>query len=117
KESGIMIPGLLFALEVTVIRQPAWRERWAGIRQLVLWQTLAVVLTIAYRSRIDFEAASGTFVAEAFADLPIGDRFFTMLSVVPEWLRLSLWPATLAADYSPQRIMPASSWGLDQILG
>lgn len=117
KESGIMIPGLLFALELTVIRQPPWRERVALIRPLVLWQTLAVVLTVAFRSRIEFFETSGTFVAEAFLGLPLGSRFLTMLSVVPEWLRLLLWPAILAADYSPRRILPADSWGLDQTLG
>ena len=67
-----MIPGLLFALEITVLRLPAWRERIPIIRALVLWQTLAVAITVALRSRIQFGATSGTFVAEAFDGLPIG---------------------------------------------
>ncbi len=112
-----MIPGLLFALEITVLRLPAWRERIPIIRALVLWQTLAVAITVALRSRIQFGATSGTFVAEAFDGLPIGSRFLTMLSVVPEWLRLLLWPAVLSGDYSPQRVMPAGVWGLDQTVG
>jgi hypothetical protein len=117
KESGIMIPGLLFALEITMIRTSRLRDRVAETRSLILWQTLAVVITIALRSRIEFGATSGTFVAEAFEGLPIGSRFLTMLSVVPEWLRLLLWPATLAADYSPQRVLPAHAFGADQAIG
>jgi protein O-mannosyl-transferase len=31
-------------------------------------------------------------------------RVLTMLGVVPEWTRLLLWPARLAADYSPPQI-------------
>lgn len=117
KESGIMIPGLLFALEITVLRAKSIRERLPELISLVVWQTLAVVITIALRSRIQFAEASGTFVAEAFVGLPIGARFLTMLSVVPEWLRLLLWPAYLAADYSPTRISPAFTVGGAQVTG
>ncbi|MGD9524250.1 MAG: tetratricopeptide repeat protein [Gemmatimonadales bacterium] len=116
KESGVMIPALLFALEVFVL-PGKWWERWRELSRLVVWQTLAVVTTLALRARIPFENAQGSFVAEAFDGMPIGSRFLTMLSVVPEWFRLMLWPATLSADYGPQVIMPAEGWGLDQTIG
>lgn len=117
KESGLMIPPLLFAVEVFLIELPRWRERWREVRPLILWQTLAVTITVALRSRIPLTDASGTFVAEAFDGLGIADRFRTMLDVVPEWFRLLLWPATLAADYAPNRILPATEWGPGQTLG
>ncbi len=117
KESGVMIPVLLFATEVILFDDVRWRERWRKLTPLFTWQTLAVVVTMALRSRIPFENATGSFVAEAFEGMSIGSRTLTMLSVVPEWLRLLLWPATLSADYSPRTIMPATSWGIEQTIG
>lgn len=117
KESGIMIPVLLMAVEMFLIAEPHWRERWRRLTSLVVWQTLAVVITVALRTRIEFGAASGTFIAEAFDGMSIGQRALTMLTVVPEWFRLLLWPETLAADYSPQRIMPVEQWGAAPALG
>ena len=37
-------------------------------------------------------------------------RLFTMLNVIPEWLRLFVWPAKLSADYSPPRIETATAF-------
>lgn len=34
------------------------------------------------------------------------ERWLTMLAVVPEWLRLAVWPWTLAIDYGPQVVLP-----------
>ena len=37
KESGVMIPALLFAAEVFLIEQPRWRERWRKLSPLFVW--------------------------------------------------------------------------------
>ncbi len=116
KESGVMLPVLLFAADV-LLRRDAWRARIRPLVSLVVWQTLAVTLVVASRSRIEFENVRGTFVAEAFDGLDLYERFLTMLSIVPEWFRLLLWPATLSADYGPRTILPAFAWGTDQTLG
>lgn len=117
KESGVMIPVLLMAVEAILFRTPSLWQRRRELAPLVLWQTLAVVVTVGLRSRIPFDNLSGSFVAEAFEGMSIGSRTLTMLAVVPEWLRLLLWPATLSADYSPGTLMPATTWGLDQTVG
>lgn len=116
KESGVMLPVLLFATEA-FLRTDTWRERIRPVFSLVVWQTLAVALVLWSRSRIEFENVRGTFVAEAFDGLDLWERFLTMLSIVPEWLRLLLWPATLSADYGPRTILPAFTWGTAQTLG
>ena len=59
----------------------------------------------------------GSFTAEALGGLGVGGRALTMLTVVPEWFRLFLWPAHLRADYSPQEIVAATQWGMDQTFG
>ena len=116
KESGLMLPGLLVAAELFVIQTPPW-ESWRISRPVWLLQVLAAELALAIRSFIPTETASGTFTAEVFLHSTMWNRLETMLTVVPEWLRLHLWPATLQADYSPQVINQATGWGVDQWLG
>ena len=116
KESGLMLPGLLVAAELFVIQTSPW-ESWRISRPVWLLQVLAAELALAIRSFIPTETASGTFTAEVFLHSTMWNRLETMLTVVPEWLRLHLWPATLQADYSPQVINQATGWGVDQWLG
>lgn len=116
KETGLMLFGLLLAAEVLVIKDTA-PGRWRLTRPVWLVQLLAVVLAVAIRSLIPMETTSGTFKAEAFYQSTALSRLETMLVVVPEWLRLHLWPATLQADYSPRVIDQATSWGGAQWLG
>ncbi|HRP07206.1 MAG TPA: tetratricopeptide repeat protein [Gemmatimonadales bacterium] len=117
KESGVMLAALLFVTDLLMVPARTGKERLEAIKALVGWQTLAVAAVLILRSRIEFQATSGTFAAEAFDGMPLGNRALTMLSVVPEWLRLLLWPATLAGDYSPQHILPATGWTTAQTTG
>ena len=117
KESGIVLPGLLAAAELTLVRD--LRPLSARLRQL--WPlAIALALTgagfIALRTSV-LGSLAGTFTAEAFRGLSSGERVLTMLGVVPEWARLFLWPAHLQADYSPQEIIGTTSWGLGQTVG
>jgi len=117
KESAIVLPGLLAAAELTLVRDP--RPLSARVRQL--WPlAIALALTgagfIALRTSI-LGSLAGTFTAEVFRGLSSGQRALTMLGVVPEWARLFVWPAHLQADYSPQEVIGAASWGLGQTLG
>ena len=40
-----------------------------------------------------------------------------MLTVVPQWARLLLWPAHLQADYSPQEIVSSTGLGAPEAAG
>lgn len=117
KESGIMLPVLLFAAEALLVAGPPIWQRLKRITGLFVWQTLAVVATLGIRSSIPLLNAAGSYVGETFDGHGIGGRALTMLAVVPEWLRLLLWPQSLAADYAPDRIAPATAWGSDQTVG
>jgi hypothetical protein len=117
KESGIVLPGLLAAAELTLVDDP--RRLSSRLRQL--WP-LATALALAGAGFIVLRTSilgslAGTFTAESFRDLSAGQRALTMLGVVPEWARLFIWPAHLQADYSPQEIIGATSWGLGQTVG
>ncbi len=115
KESGLMLAPLLFAAELFVVeRTPG---RWRATRPVWLLQFLAAELVVVLRSFIQTDRLSGTFTAEVFEHSSVWNRIETMLTVVPEWLRLHLWPATLQADYSPRVIQQATGWGSAQWLG
>ena len=116
KETGLMLPGLLFAAEWLVV-EPTTPGRWRVTRPVWLLQLLAFELVVVIRSFIQPDRLSGTYTAEVFEHSSVWNRLETMLAVVPEWLRLHLWPATLQADYSPRVITQATGWGSTQWLG
>ena len=118
KEHALLLPALMIAAELTVIpdRRP-WRDRVASLRLLFLTLLLTAVSFIAVRGAALHGDTKGSFTAEALQNLTIFGRMRTMLGVVPEWIRLFLWPEHLRADYSPQEIVAATHWGSAQTLG
>lgn len=118
KESGLVIIGLIVAAELTVVRDTrSPMARLAAIRPLLLVMLLGATSFFAIRTLALGGDPVGTFTAEALAGQTMGGRALTMLSVVPDWFRLLLWPAQLQGDYSPREIEQATSWGLDQTQG
>ncbi|MES1259500.1 MAG: glycosyltransferase family 39 protein [Gemmatimonadota bacterium] len=136
KEHALLLPALMIAAELTVLRglRPRGdgvapsaedaRARGDGVapygaplRTFYLALVLAAVSFIGIRNAALGGDIKGSFTAEALTDLSFGGRALTMLGVVPEWVRLFLWPAHLQADYSPGEIVAATHWGLAQTLG
>ncbi len=116
KETGVVLPALLGAIELFLLPWEPWRERLRHFRPTVLVQVLAIMIIIWIRGAVLGELR-GTFTAEGLEGLSMGGRALTMLGVVPEYLRLLLWPASLQADYSPQAIVGTTHWGAAQTLG
>jgi hypothetical protein len=113
KENGFILPGLLIAAELTVVPGPTpWRRLWIGFAGLALVATVVGALRFA---------VLGGFAGAVPADVLTGvggvGRTLTMLSVVPTWLRLLAWPRHLQADYSPNEIVAASSFGPRELAG
>jgi protein O-mannosyl-transferase len=118
KEHAVLLPALMVAAELTVIADPRpWRERVATLRPLFLLLVLATVSYLAIRNAALGGDAKGSFTAEALIGLGFGGRALTMLGIVPEWVRLFVWPAHLRADYAPQEFVAATHWGMAQSLG
>ena len=117
KETGVVLPALLGAAELTLFQGEPWRVKWAHFRPTLLVQVLAVSVVLLMRTLVLGGEMRGTFTAEALDGLGMGGRALTMLGVVPEYLRLLLWPASLQADYSPGEIVGTTSWGSAQSLG
>ena len=118
KENALVLPGMLVAAEVFLVRSTqSLRVRIARGRRLLLLLTLVAVAFYWVRTQVLSGSLLGTFVAESLYGLSMGERALTMLAVVPEWLRLMLWPAALKADYGPAVLVGYTSWGPLQTLG
>ena len=116
KEAGLVLPGLLLAAELTLLKGEP-RER---LRRLAPgYGLLAGVggLVLLMRAAVFPGHLTGTFTADALTGLSVWDRALTMLRVVPEWARLLLWPAHLQADYSPQELVASTGFGAAEALG
>lgn len=118
KETALVLPGLLVAAEVLLVRstEPV-RIRIAQGRKPLLLLMLVAVAFYWVRTRVLSGSLLGTFVAESLVGLSLGERALTMLAVVPEWARLMLWPSHLQADYGAGEILGHTAWGPMQSLG
>jgi tetratricopeptide (TPR) repeat protein len=118
KETALVLPGMLVAAEVLLVRnsQPV-RVRIAQGRLPLLLLMLVALAFYWVRTQVLSGSLLGTFVVETLVGLSMGERALTMLAVVPEWLRLMLWPAHLRADYSAAELVAHTAWGPMQTLG
>ncbi|HWL38923.1 MAG TPA: hypothetical protein VNO75_01700 [Gemmatimonadaceae bacterium] len=117
KEHGLVLPLLLLAAEITLVpRTQPLRARIAGMRTLMVVMTavgfafLWVRMTVLAKT-----SAGGAQVSMIFGDESFGIRAMTMLRVVPEWVRLFVWPAHLSASYSPRHIDVATGPSLEML--
>ncbi|MDQ3998426.1 MAG: hypothetical protein M3303_15565 [Gemmatimonadota bacterium] len=105
KESGFLLPALLVAAELTIVGarlEPGRRTLRARARQL--WPIYSACAAIGVAYLLARRGVLGGLTDEPnaiFWRLSRQELVLTMLGVVPEWARLLLWPAHLAADYSP----------------
>ena len=120
KEHAIVLPALIIAAEVLLgsERRPLAR-RLVAIRPLVLCLTLLGTLYLAARSAVKGGDISGfqPFVVFQTLDLSYANRVLTMIGVVPEWIRLLLWPARLTTEYAPPDVDIAQGVSLVQLPG
>lgn len=118
KETALVLPGLLVAAEIWLVRrQEPIGVRLTRGRPLLLLLMLVAVAFYWVRTQVLSGSLLGTFVAESLVGLGMGERALTMLAVVPEWVRLMLWPNHLRADYSPGELVTQTAWGPLQTLG
>ena len=116
KENAIVLPGLLLALEATVLVGVRAAAANRDVRRLmVLLLIVAAGFWIVHVMMSG--SAAGDHAALAFHGMNAGERLMTMLGIVPEWFRLLLWPLHLKVEYLPGEIHLARTFGLPQLLG
>ena len=120
KEHAIVLPALIIAAEVMLgsDKRPL-AQRVTTIRPLVLCLTLLGTLYLAARSAVKGGDISGfqPFVVFQTLDLSYANRVLTMIGVVPQWIRLLLWPARLTTEYAPPDVDIAQGPSLAQLPG
>jgi len=119
KETGLVLPGLLLAAELTFV-SPSTPATAAHRRRLVPGYALLACIAagvLLLRSAVFPGRLAGSFAAEALEGQGIGGRALTMLRVIPEWLRLLGFPLELQADYSPREIPVGAGFGLPAAVG
>lgn len=103
KEHGIVLPAILLAAEaIVVVDKASLRARLTTLRPFGLSLVLVAVAFLAAHLAVH-KAITGFHPYVPFEALGVGaaGRVFTMVGLVPEWLRLFLWPLHLAAEYGP----------------
>lgn len=113
KEHALVLPGLLVAAEVLVVRSRRAVDAEERLRVRALVYVLSIVAAAWFIVRVD--AVGGVSAGQphaALLHLDLGERAWVMLALVPEFVRLFLWPVALYADYAPQLVpvLPEPSW-------
>jgi protein O-mannosyl-transferase len=119
KEHAIVLPLLLVLAELTVLRMGQSGAKLTDVRPGLLGLALIGAAYLFVRSRVVIEGISGfrPFIVFESLQLSTVDRVLTMIGVAPEWLRLLLWPARLATQYSPPAIEVAQGAGISLLPG
>jgi len=117
KEHAVVLPVLLVLAEVLLVadRTPV-RQRVE--RLLPVYLTMAIVLIGFWAVRtVVTGGLVGRDIHPAFRSGGLSLRGYTMLGVVPEWVRLFLFPLHLSADYNPAQVPVLTTFGWRGALG
>jgi hypothetical protein len=120
KEHAIVLPALLVAAEATVIADARpLRARLGALRPFGLVLALVAVCYLGARALVKDGDISGfqPFIVFQALGMSYANRVLTMLGVVPEWIRLLLWPARLTTEYAPPYVTVAQGPALWQLPG
>jgi hypothetical protein len=121
KEHGIVLPALLVVAELLLVSDT--RSIATRLREQLAFALGLVAVALAFvavRSVVLSEngvAGFHPFIVFQTLKLSYADRVLTMLGVVPEWMRLVLWPARLSMDYTPPMIGIAQGLAIEQLPG
>jgi protein O-mannosyl-transferase len=113
KEHAVVLPALLVLVDLAQRRvQPSSQAVLAYARSMAGLAALLSGLTLAYLV-VRYHVLDGSLVGQHAGPqlhyLHGEHRLVNALRAFPEYLRLLVWPASLAADYSPAMILPVDS--------
>lgn len=110
KEHAVFLPLLIGAVELTFLHEKLERSR--AVRLTVALVVVAAAV-IAARTAV----LGSVFGEQHPVEMDLSTRVWTMFRVVPEWLRLLVWPARLSAEYGPNQILIVDGPGAVSLLG
>ena len=117
KEHGVLLPALLLALELFVVR-PHEAEHGLYDRLRRVAPLFFVLGAVAVAYIVTRTMVVGDTIGEKHL-VPVHGiaRLWVMLVVAPHWVRLLAWPAHLSADYSPHEIAIPNGPGPEIVVG
>jgi hypothetical protein len=116
KEHVIVLPALLVAAEVLLFDDDTLWQRLRRLRLLLY--PMIVVVAVYLVARVQVTGGVGGDVEHpSLHRKTMLERAFIMLGIFPEYGRLLLWPARLAADYSPRQVTVHAGPDLSQLPG
>lgn len=101
KEHALLLPALLMGLDAFAVRDArSWTQRARALAPLYLTLLFLGLAVLATRTWV-----LGSIVGEKqVVEMDLGTRIWMMFRVVPEWLRLFVFPLHLSAYYGPRDI-------------
>ena len=110
KENGAMLPLLLLATEVVLVRDGTpWRARLRQGAPVALALVAVAGGYLLLRANA-LHLLKGEYPHVVWAVVPRLTRQLTMLGVALEWFRLLFWPLRLSAEYTPPYIRLVDDW-------
>jgi hypothetical protein len=118
KEHAIVLPAILVAAELTVIRDGAWRVQARHARLLALSFALVVAVYLFVRSLVQKDLAGFVpFPVFRFLKMDAFDRIGMMMTEIPRVAQLLIFPTRLSGDYSPAEVIIPDGFGAVQLPG
>ena len=121
KEHAIVLPAILVAAELTVIRDRTWRltsREARDARVLALCFVLVIAIWFYVRSVVQTNLAG--FVPHAvfvYLKMDMFDRFALMMTEIPRVAQLLVFPTRLSGDYSPGEVLIPQGFELIELPG
>jgi hypothetical protein len=105
KEHAIVLPAILVAAELTVIRDGAWRIQARHARLLPLCLVLVAAVYMYVRQAVQ-NNLTGFVPVPVFRFLKMDalDRIGMMMTEIPRVAQLLIFPTRLSGDYSPSEV-------------
>lgn len=116
KENGFVAPLLLAVAGATVSPERPWHARWQALAPSFLLASIMGASALGLRAAV-LGFGAGDEPALVLRGLSPWQRALTMLGLVPEGLRLLLWPAHLQTEYGPPQYSAATGIGAAQLVG
>jgi protein O-mannosyl-transferase len=110
KETGYVAPLLMGVAELTLYRRPR------GVAPVFVLQGGAVVAALLVRLNV-LGGVAGERPTAALEGLGLWERAVGMLAVVPEWVRLLVWPWRLQGEYGPPALSMVDAPAGARLLG
>ncbi len=112
KEQGFVLPALLVGQHLLLPRRLSRREAFRIGTPLVL----LVIMLLLVRTLVT-GSLSGGAPLPFIASLSVAGRAVTALGVIPDFVRLLIWPLHLQGEYGPPELMIGSPFTLHHLAG